>query len=232
MLGLKLNHVSKRGHLWVTYGVNHWMKTDVKSDSMVWLILAFHCLNHIFKKLLWYLNCENMAIHFIEWHHTCIICKIMNGYHSWLFLVAVDIIRDKLPQWLNYPFGRIFCTTSLLSTKGSVYSTMGNKLIIWGPFTGFKCKHLFKTNLIHGNTNNIWHVYILAWPVLWRQCIRQMGQMTSLNMYSLSSFLVQSLDTKMYYVSNVDGNFDGKSLLCKFILYSIVVSFRKTISWN
>ena len=40
--------------LWVTFGLNHWMITDVKPSNMVGTILTVHCLNQVFQKSLWF----------------------------------------------------------------------------------------------------------------------------------------------------------------------------------
>ena len=78
------------------------IKADINPNDTFRPISIFttHFLDQIFKKLPWSLNYPNVAIHLIEWHH---ICRIMTSYHCWLLLVAVDIIRDKLPQ-VTEPF--------------------------------------------------------------------------------------------------------------------------------
>ena len=55
----------------LTFWVNHWMKADIKPKNKVRPILTVYCLNHIFLKLLWFLNSKNIATYFIMWHHIC-----------------------------------------------------------------------------------------------------------------------------------------------------------------
>ena len=101
-----------------------------------WSILIFHSLKQISQKLLWSLNFANIAIHFIEWQHMCIIWRRRNGYHCWLFLVAVDVIRGNLQQMIELPLG-MYCTGS----RQWLFTQLYGKSIIRGPFSDFKRKN-------------------------------------------------------------------------------------------
>ena len=92
----------------------------------------------------------------------CIICRMRNGYTCCLLLVAVDIIKDMLPQVAELPYMHVLLWVH--RTKGYIYSTIWNNSIIWCSFSVFECKHLFKINRVHGNTVNMLRVPILAWP--------------------------------------------------------------------
>ena len=67
-----------------------------------------------------------------------------------------------LPQVTELPFcagielGRSTAPNTVFSQP------YGKKTIIWGPFYSFKSQHLFRMNLMCGNTNNISHVAILT----------------------------------------------------------------------
>ena len=160
----------------------------------------------------------------------CIIYMMRNDCLCWLFLVTVDIIRDWLQQVTELPF----CTGIELgrcTTPSTVFSQPYVKKRSFGVlFMVFKSKHLFRMNLMHGNTDNISHVPILTWPGV-TSSLTSHGSVSEITQhFSLNSFLVLSFDTKMSHLKR-----RWKVLwtnLCygnlPFIL--INVSFRKTVS--
>ena len=111
------------------FGINHWMKADIKPKNKVRPISTVYCLSHIFLKLLGFLNSKNIAPHFIMWHHICsssaklwIIAFVGSSYsvltslettcHKWLNCLFVQV-----SYWagasLTQPYGKNYHLESL-----------------------------------------------------------------------------------------------------------------------
>ena len=80
------------------FGLNHWMKSGVKPNNMVIPILSVHSQSHLPETA--------VALEHQEYSHTfyrvapdmCIIYRMRNDCLGSLFLVTVDIIKDRLSQ--------------------------------------------------------------------------------------------------------------------------------------
>ena len=84
-----------------------------------------------------------------------------------------------------------YCTGSLHCAKCGVYYKNRSYFV---SFSGFKRKHLFKINLVHGNTDNISHVLILACP----------GMTSSLTSYGSPNDNTQRLFLKFVSCTSFD----------------------------
>ena len=93
-----------------------------------------------------------------------LVYRMRNHRLCWMFLVTVDIIRDWLSQVTELPFCVGIELGRCIAPSTVFWQPYGKKMIIWGPFYGFKSERLFRMNLMHGNTDNISHVPILTWP--------------------------------------------------------------------
>ena len=161
----------------------------------------------------------------------CIICRMRNGCHCWLFLVAVDIIRKKLSQVTESPF-YVYCNGSLHRTKGFVYSTIWKTSIIWDPFSCFQRKQLFKMNMIHQNTDNISHAPILAWPGMTSSPMSHASQNDITQHFFLNSFLVLSLDTKRFHSKHLWNIFMMKQIYAILPLFPQMSRSGRQCSWK
>ena len=150
------------------FGINHWMKADIKPKNKVRPILTVSCLNHIFLKLLWFLNSKNIATHFIMWHHIymLIICKMMNNCLCWLFLFGVDIIRDYLPQVIELPF----CAGIILG-RCIIYSTIWKKLS-FGVIFIVSSVNAYSEWIRCTETLITYHMYLFWHERVWRHQLR------------------------------------------------------------
>ena len=140
------------------------MKADAKPNDTVSQIFIVRCLNQNFQMLLWSLNSTNIAIHFIEWHYGCVSSA------GWGQVTIVDCSQSLLTslktcchKWLNCLL-RMYCSGSLHRTKDFIYSTTWNNSIIWCLFFLVSSVNTCSKNLVHGNTDNIPCVAIVAWP--------------------------------------------------------------------
>ena len=149
-----------------------------------------------------------VALKHKEYSHTlyrvkpkmCIIYRMRNDHLGWLFLVTVDIIRDWLPQVTELPFSVGIELGRCIAPSTVFWQPYGEKMIIWGPFYGFKSKHLFRMNLMNGNTDNISHVPILTWPDM-TSSLTSHGSVNAITQcFAINSFLVLSFDTKISHL--------------------------------
>ena len=209
-------------------GLNHWMKAGVKPNNMVIPILTVHCLNQ-----------AAMALKHQEYGHTfyrvtlnmCIIYRMGNDCLCWVFLVTVDIIRDWLPQvppelpfCVGIELGRCIAPSTVFLQPYVKKRTFGALLY------GSKNKHLFRMNLMHGNTDNISHVPILTWPGM-KSSITSHGSVNDITEHlSLNYFLVLSFDTKMSHLKRRRKVLRANQCCAKLTFISINVSFTKTVS--
>ena len=159
----------------------------------------------------------------------CIIYRMMNYCLCWLFLVTVDIIRDWLPPVTELPFVRVMNWVAVLH-QVLCFHNHAAKTIIWGHFYGFKSKHLFRMNLMHGTTDNISQIPILTWPGMTSSLTSHGSVNGTTQNFSLNSFLVLSFDTKMYHLKRRLKVLRANKCYENLPFISIDVSFRKTIS--
>ena len=159
----------------------------------------------------------------------CIIYRMMNYCLCWLFLFTVDIIRDWLPPVTELPFVRVMNWVAVLHQVLCFHNHMA-KTIIWGPFYGFKSKHLFRMNLMHGTTDNISQIPILTWPGMTSSLTSHGSVNGTTQNFSLNSFLVLSFDTKLYHLKRRLKVLRVNQCYENLPFISINVSFRKTIS--
>ena len=112
----------------------------------------------------------------------------------------------------------------------AVFTQSYGKMTIWDLSVGFKRKHLLKTNLMHGNTNDISQVPLHR--------IHHMGrEITSLNIFSLNSFLVLLFYTKIFHFKRRWKIWIANPDYANLSFISNNVSFRKVsttenILWN
>ena len=141
----------------------------------------------------------------------CPIYRMGNGYHWRLLLVIVDIIGNKLPQVTELPFVRVF---HWLDAPHHM-----NQIDHLGLFFRFQHKHLFKMNLMHGNTDNMSHVPILAWPVM-MSSLTSHGSWNDITHYFFAKFV----SCTVIWCNNITlkmsmEDFNGEPKLCKFVTH-------------
>ena len=94
-----------------------------------------------------------------------------------------------------------FCTGIVLGRctgpSTVILQPFGKKTIIWGSCCGFMSKRLIRMNLMQGNTDNLSYVIILTWPGMTSSLTSHGSVNDIIQHFSLNSFLVLSLDTKM-----------------------------------
>ena len=83
---------SWRYHVYDFFGLNHLMKAGIKLNDTVTPLVSVHYLNHIFRQLLWPLKTKNIATPLQS--DTKYVHHLQNDCLCWLFLIAVDIIKD------------------------------------------------------------------------------------------------------------------------------------------
>ena len=151
--------------------LNHWMKAGVKPNNVVIPVLTVHCLNHIFRKLLW------PRIH-QEYGHTfyrvtpnmCIIYRMRNNCLCRLFLVTVDIIRDWLPQVTVLPFcagielGRCTAPSTVFSQPYGKKRSLRVNINAYSEWIG--CT----------GTRITYHMYLFWHDQVWRHRLRHMDR--------------------------------------------------------
>ena len=106
----------------------------------------------------------------------CFICRMRYDYLCWLFLVAVDIIRDQLPQVAELSFLCGYCTVSLYRTKWCVRWTIWQKSQSFGV--------LFMVSRVNTYSKLIWctetlipyHMYLFWHGRVWCHRLRHVGR--------------------------------------------------------
>ena len=158
-----------------------------------------------------------------------IIIRMQNDCLCWLFLVAVDIIRDKLPQETEMPFVWALYWVAVPRQVLCLFNHMTKNLIIWGPFYGSKNKHLFRMKLMLGNTENISRVSILTLPGM-TSSLTSHGSVNDITRhFSLNSFLLLSVDTEHFHLKHRWKIVRANQYYGFFFFISINVSFGKTL---
>ena len=125
-----------------------------------------------------------------------------------------------MPQVVELPF----CTGIVLGR-----CTIWQKAIIWGRFYGFQSKRLFRMNMMHGNTDNISHVFILTWPSM-TSSFTSHGSVNDITQHiSLNSFLVLSFDTKISNLRRRWKLLKANQYFGYLPFISVNASFRETV---
>ena len=91
-----------------------------------------------------------------------IIYWVKNGYQYWLFLVAVDIIRDKLPQMTESPF--CVCIALGRCTGPRFTQPYGKSRSFGVPFLVLSVNNCTRSIRCNKTLYNISQVPVLTWP--------------------------------------------------------------------
>ena len=165
---------SRRSYL-VSFGANSFNESGCQTQK-VRPMLTVHCFNQISSSC-----CDPKYSHtfYRVTPHICIICQMRNSYHCWMFIVAVDIIKDKLYKWRNC----FFVHSLYQAVTRHQLRFLLNHMQKHRPFGD-----LFLVSSINARSILIWcmetliayHMYLLWHDLVWRHVGRQV---TSLNIF-------------------------------------------------
>ena len=165
----------------------------------------------------------------------CIIYRMKNDCLCWVFLVTVDIIRDRLPHVTGCVFVRVLNWVAELHQVLCFHNHMAKNDHL-GTFYGIKSKRLFRMNMMHGNTDNISHVPILT-KIGMTSSLTSHGSVDDITQhFFLNSFLVLSFDTKISHLKRrwkdlrANQSYGNLPFISSNVSFGITVS-PKTFPW-
>ena len=128
-------------------------------------------------------------------------------------------------KWLNCLFVWVFTWVAVLHQVLCFHNHMAKNDHL-GSFLCFKSERIFIMNLMHGNIDNILHVYILIWPGV-KSLLTSHGSVNDITQhFSLNLFLLLSFDTKMPHLKRWWWIFRVKQCYGNLPFILINVSFR------